>query len=95
MNYMWISDPKVVEAMTKEYGEVDQSTPLDQVVDLMINNNWEEVLVTGKAHKLLGLVTKEHLFSSMAGGLPKSSPIKEICCLELITTRPDEDLAKA
>lgn len=95
MNYMWISDPKVVEAMTKEYGEVDQSTPLDQVVDLMINNNWEEVLVTGKAHKLLGLVTKEHLFSSLAGGLPKSSPIKEICCLELITTRPDEDLAKA
>jgi PAS domain S-box-containing protein len=95
MDYMWISDPKVAEAMTQEYGGVDQLTPLEHVIELMLTNNWEEVLVTSQAHRLLGMVTKEHLLSSMTEGLPKNSPIKEICCLDLITTSPEEDLAKA
>ena len=77
MNYMWISDPKVAEAMTQDYGQVDQSTPLEVVLDLMLINNWEEVLVTGESHKLLGMVTKERLFSCMAEGLPKHLPLKK------------------
>ncbi len=95
MNDMWISDPKVAEAMTRNYGQVDQSMPLAEVVDLMLMNSWEEVLVMDESHNMLGMVTKEHLVSCMANGFSKHLPVKEISCLDIITTYPDEDLAKA
>lgn|GEM_PF-336849 len=95
MNDMWISDPKVSEAMTTEYGQVDESTPLVEVIKLMLQKSWEEVLVVDKSHNLVGLVTKEHLVSRIANGYGQHLPIKEIACLDLITTKPEEDLSKA
>jgi PAS domain S-box-containing protein len=95
MNDMWISDPRVSEAMTKEYGQVDESTPMMEVIDLMLKNSWEEVLVIDKSQNLVGLVTKEHLVSRMANGVSQHLPIKEISCINLITTKPEEDLSKA
>ena len=54
MNDMWISDPKVAEAMTRDYGQVEQSMPLEEVIDLMLQNSWEEVLVTDESQKNVG-----------------------------------------
>ncbi len=95
MNDMWTSDPRVSEAMTKEYGQVDESTPLMDVIELMLQKSWEEVLVINKSHNLVGLVTKEHLVGRIANGVSQHLPIKEISCLNLITTKPEEDLSKA
>lgn len=95
MNDMWISDPKVEEAMTRDFGQVDQSMPLEEVVEMMLKNNWEEVLVTDEPQKTLGLVTKEHLVGCLTNGFPQDMPVKEITCLNLITTFPQENLAKA
>jgi PAS domain S-box len=95
MNDMWISDPKVEEAMTRDFGQVDQSMPLEEVVEMMLKHNWEEVLVRDEPQKMLGLVTKEHLVGCLANGFPQDMPVKEITCLNLITTFPQENLAKA
>lgn len=95
MNDLWISDPKVAEAMTVNYGQIDQATPVDEVVELMLLNNWEEILVIDEYRRVLGLVTKEHLVSCIADGQCKNQPVKEICQEDLITTSPEEDLARA
>jgi PAS domain S-box-containing protein len=95
MNDMWISDPRVSEAMSVEYGEVNQLTPVVEVIQLMLEKSWEEVLVIDEAGKLTGLVTKEHLVGRIANGFSQHFPIKEITRMKLITTHPEEDLSKA
>ncbi len=95
MNDLWIGDPKVSEAMTKDYGQIDQATLVEEVVDLMLLNNWEEILVIDDTGRAIGLVTKEHLVSCITEGNCQDQPVKEICRGDLITTGPDEDLAKA
>jgi len=95
MNDMWIGDPKVEEAMTREFGLVDQSTPLEKVTELILHNSWEEVLVIDESQNLLGMVTKEHLVGVLSNGFPDHLPIKEISCRNMVTTTPDEDLSKA
>jgi len=95
MNDLWISDPKVAEAMTREYGQIDQSTPVEEVVELMLLNKWEEIVVIDETRKVLGLVTKEHLVACMAEGQCNHRAVKDICRQDLITTGPNEDLARA
>lgn len=95
MNDMWISDPKVAEAMTVDYGTVKPDTPVMDVIEAMLQSGWNEVIVLNERGGLLGLVTKEHLVSRIAEGLDNNQPIKTITREQPITTHPQEDLSKA
>jgi len=95
MNDMWISDPKVAEAMSIDYGIVDEKMPLKDVIEFMLKHNWDEVMVHDDQGRLSGLVTKEHLVSSISNGFDSNRPIKEIRREKLVTTNPRENLSKA
>ena len=95
MNDMWISDPKVAEAMSVEYGRVDSMMPVQEVIELMLRQGWDEVIVCDEQGRLSGLVTKEHLVSRISHGLDSTQPIKILTRAQPITTRPEEDLSKA
>ncbi|MEQ8201673.1 MAG: sigma 54-interacting transcriptional regulator [Syntrophomonadaceae bacterium] len=95
MNDMWISDPKVAETMTVDYGSVDQTMPVQDVIDTMLQNSWDEVIVRDEQGELTGLVTKEHLVSQISRGFDCRLPIKDISRKKLVTTNPRENLSKA
>lgn len=95
MGEMRISDLRVGEAMSSDFGLVDQKTPVHQVVDLMLQNHWGETIVVDHNHSVIGLVTKEHLVRSINHGMPKEVPIAEICYKDIITTTHSEELVRA
>lgn len=95
MNDMWISDPKVAEAMSVEYGCVDLMTPVQEAIELMLREGWDEVIVCDEQGRLSGLVTKEHLVNSITRGFDSARPIKTLTHGQPVTTRPEEDLTKA
>jgi len=95
MNDMWISDPKVAEAMSVEYGRVDSMMPVQEVIELMLREGWDEVIICNEQGRLSGLVTKEHLVSCISQGYDSTQPIKTLTREQVVTTRPQEDLSKA
>ena len=70
-------------------------TTLEEAVDVLLQNHWEEVLVLDDRKRLHGLVTKESLMRSLSNGVSPSLPIREVCQKDIITTRWDEELAQA
>lgn len=90
-----ITDLRVGEAMTRDYGLVDHNTPLQTVLDLILENHWGEVVVITGDREFDSLVTKEHLLRSIANGMPKDLPIKAICRSRIITTNEQEELVQA
>lgn len=92
---MRITDIKVGEAMSREFGSVSRDTTLEEVINSMLANQWEEVVVVDQRHELVGLATREHLVRALSEGVPQNRPIAEICRREVITTSCYEELAKA
>ena len=95
MNDMWISDPKVAEAMNVEYGRVDAMMPVREAIELMLRQGWDEVAIIDEQGRMSGLVTKENLVSSISHGLDSAQSIKTLTREQLVTTRPEENLTKA
>jgi transcriptional regulator with PAS, ATPase and Fis domain len=92
---MQITNIRVGEAMTSEYGAVLPDTTLEEAVNVLLQNHWEEVLVLDDRKRLHGLVTKESLMRSLSNGVSPSLPIREVCQRDIITTGWDEELARA
>ena len=90
-----ITDLRVGEAMTQDYGLVDHNTPVETVVELILKNHWGEVIVVDDEKKFVCLVTRETLVRTITNGLPQDVPIKSLCSRDIITTTEDEDLARA
>ncbi|MGI6434643.1 MAG: sigma 54-interacting transcriptional regulator [Syntrophomonadaceae bacterium] len=90
-----ITELRVAEAMSRDFGTVNHSTPVDEVVDLILKNHWDEVVVVNEKQEFVGLVTKETLVRNISNGLPQDLPIKAICSGHIITTTMDEDLVEA
>ncbi|HWP96701.1 MAG TPA: sigma 54-interacting transcriptional regulator [Syntrophomonadaceae bacterium] len=90
-----ITDLRVGEAMTQDFGVVDQDTLVDKVMDAMLKNRWEESVVVDRQGEFLGLITKEQLVRFISRGMPQNLPIKEVCSQRVITTIADEDLVNA
>lgn len=95
MPNMRISDIKVCEAMTREFGSVNQDCTLDEILNTMLENQWEEVLVVNDRNELLGLVTREHLMRALSEGASRNLPVAAICRRKVITTTCFEELANA
>ena len=85
---------RVAEAMKHDFGCVDQHMPVEQVINLMLQNRWDEVMITDN-HDFLGIVTKEHLVKSVSGGFSQKRPIIDICCRDIIYSHEQESLAEA
>jgi len=95
MDDMWISDPKVAEAMSVEYGRVDSMMPVQEVIELMLRQGWDEVIICNEQGQLSGLVTKENLVDRISHGFDSTQPIKILTREQIVTTTPEEDLTKA
>jgi len=72
---MRITDIKVGEAMSREFGSVSRDTTLEEVINSMLANQWEEVVVVDQRHELVGLATREHLVRALSEGVPQNRPI--------------------
>lgn len=92
---MYITNLTVGEAMSQDFGLVDQNTQVHAVVDLMLNHHWGEVVIVDENHSFLGLVTKEHLVRIISNGLPEDTPIIDLCSRDTITTTHNEELVQA
>lgn len=90
-----IMNLSVSEAMSSDYGTVNYNTPVHVVLDLMLQNQWDEVLVVDDEGKERGLVTKEHLTRKMAEGVEEDTFVREICVREILTINYDEQLTIA
>lgn len=90
-----ISGVKVKEAMTQEFGIVNQSATLEQVINLLELNKWEEALVSDDQNNLVGIVTKKRLKRYLSNGKEKNISIGLLFRCNLITTFVDEDLIRA
>ncbi len=95
MANMCMTNLRVAEAMTRNFGTVYQDTPVHIVADLMLQNHWGEALIIDRDGTLQGIITQEHLVRSIAGGVPQDMPIKEIGYGDVITTRDEEELVDA
>lgn len=90
-----INEIKVAEAMSRDFGCVNQHTPIEQVIELMLQNHWDEVMVVNANGDFLGLVTKEHLVRKVSSGVSQEKPIIEICRRDVIYTHEQEALVEA
>jgi len=86
---------KVAEAMKYDFGRVDKHMPVGQVINLMLENRWDEVMVTDHDQGFVGIATKEHLVKCVSSGFSQERPIKEICCQDIIYTHEQESLSEA
>lgn len=82
----------VSEAMNRDFGRVEGETPVEKVVELMLQNHWGEVVVTSPGTPDVQLITKEHLMRSVDNGFPAYLPIREIAIRDIVTTTRDESL---
>ncbi|NLB89444.1 MAG: sigma 54-interacting transcriptional regulator, partial [Syntrophomonadaceae bacterium] len=90
-----IMNLSVSEAMSSDYGTVNYNAPVHEVLDLMLQNQWEEVFVVDDDGKEKGLVTKEHLTRKMTEGVAEDTPVRDICVKEVFTINYDEQLTNA
>ncbi len=90
-----INKLKVAEAMKYDFGRVDQHMPVEQVINLMLQNRWDEIMVTDDDHGFVGIATKEHLVKSVSSGFSQERPIIEICSRNVIYSHDQESLAVA
>lgn len=86
---------KVAEAMKHDFGRVNKHMPVEQVIDLMLQNRWDEIMVTDDDQGFLGIATKEHLVKCVSNGFPKGRPVMDICCRNIIYSNEHESLAEA
>ncbi|MBT8491183.1 MAG: sigma 54-interacting transcriptional regulator, partial [Deltaproteobacteria bacterium] len=86
---------KVAEAMKYDFGRVDQQMPVEQVINLMLQNRWDEVMVTDGDHGFMGIATKEQLVKSVSNGFSQEQPIMEICSRDIIYSHEQEYLTEA
>ncbi|MGR6836912.1 sigma 54-interacting transcriptional regulator [Syntrophomonas erecta] len=94
-NDLRMTDICVAEAMTQDFGQVEEHTPLKDVLTHMLDNHWDEVVVTNHSHHPLGLITKEHLLRELSAGTPRTTPAINICPKEIFTTVTTEELTQA
>ncbi len=90
-----ITNLSVAEAMSQNYGKVNCHVPVNKVLEMMLKNQWNEVLVVDDDDKEQGLVTREHLTKKIAEGVDQNTLIKEICVKEILTVECDVDLTNA
>jgi transcriptional regulator with PAS, ATPase and Fis domain len=90
-----ITDLRVGEAMTQDYGLVKHDQSVENVLDQVIKNQWGEVVVVDEEEVFIGLVTRETLVRTITNGLPQGIPIKSLCGRETITTTAEEELTRA
>lgn len=90
-----ITDLRVGEAMTQDYGLVKHDESVEHVLDQMLKNHWGEVVVINNEGIFVGLVTRETLVRTITNGLPQGIPIKSLSSRQTITTTEAEDLTRA
>lgn len=81
--------------MNKNFGWALEDATLNEVIQLMLKNYWNEVLVLDKEKRFIGLATKEHILRTLAKGTPRNMAIKNIYCQDIVTTSPEVLLADA
>lgn len=92
---MKLSKIRVAEALSCEFGCVGEGVPVKQLVKLMLENHWNEVMVTSDAHNFCGMITKERLMKKISDGVSPRLPVKEICCRSMIYSHEEDHLDKA
>lgn len=90
-----ITNLSVAEAMNSDYGKVNHNNSVHEVLDLMLEKQWDEVLVVDDSGKEQGLITKEHLTKKVREGISQDALIKEVCVKEILTIEPDVELTSA
>ncbi len=92
-----ISGIKVKDAMTQDFGIVDQSATLARVLGLFNENGWEEILIRDRKGCLVGIVTKKRLERQLSNcsSKQKNLPVGAFFSCNLITTTCEEDLIRA
>lgn len=85
----------VAEAMNSDYGRVGFNTTIDNVLDLMLENQWSEVIVVDETGDEHSLITREHIVKKVQEGVSITAPIKEICLKKVLTIDPETELTTA
>ncbi|MDR2124288.1 MAG: sigma 54-interacting transcriptional regulator [Desulfovibrio sp.] len=94
MTNLRVTEIKAGEAVSKHYGEVDQDISLDETFNLMLCNEWTEVIVTGHT-KRLGLVSRKRLLNLLSQKMSGSKKIKDICVYDPISVNANMQLLSA
>lgn len=88
--------PKVHEAMTDRPRCVTPDTPVAEAAELMASEDVGSLPILD-GETLAGIVTdRDIVIRAVAKGKdPKGMPVREVASRDLVTVRPDEDLADA
>ncbi len=91
-----INTINVGEAMTGNFGRIPGDTAVEQVIDMMLQNHWGEVVLKNSdKEEGYQLVTKERLMRCVENGFPSHLPVSEIAHKRIITSTVDEPLTEA
>lgn len=90
-----ITQLKVAEAMSNDFGLINENTPIHVATDLILNNHWGEVVIIDDNNNFIGLVSKEHLVKVISNGVHQDMRIKDICSENTIISSGNQDLVSA
>ncbi len=95
MTEIRITDLRVEDVMTRNFGIVTNDISISDVVDLILKNNWEEIFVISESSNSLHIVTKKFLLNMIKDGCDQQQPVSLVCKNNVITTSPSISLIDA
>ncbi len=95
MSEIRITDLRVEDVMTRNFGVVKHNVSISDVVNLILANDWEEIFIIDESDKFIHIVTKKHLLNIIKDGFDQQKPISHICNNKIITTSPKISLIDA
>lgn len=95
MSEIRITDLLVEDVMTRDFGVVKHDMPLGDVVNLILINDWEEILITDELNKYVNIATKKTLLKFIKEGADQNEPVSHLCKHTIITAQPKLSLIEA
>lgn len=89
-----VSGVQVENVMTKEFPAVDHSMSLRELEIKLAMTGHHGFPVLDDEGKLYGMVGAWDVKLAREGGIPESTPVADICSIQLVTAYPDETLAE-
>jgi PAS domain S-box-containing protein len=96
MRNQWFNTIKVKDVISYKYKTVSSNYSAAKVLEILVESNSEEAVITDAKGKFCGLVTKRHLLQCFKHMIAQGEiSITEFMIAEPLLTSPDEDLNTA
>ncbi|MED0681331.1 sigma 54-interacting transcriptional regulator [Aneurinibacillus thermoaerophilus] len=83
---------RVRDYMTPNPIVLHKEDPISRAASLLLENRIDGLPVVDEAHKLIGLVTKSHVFRAMKNHLPEETPVGILMQTRLVTLYDDQQI---